>query len=274
MLGEPAIRVRSGDGAEATVLLHGGHVVSWKPPGAGEQLYLSPRAEAGQGRAVRGGVPVIFPQFDRRGPDLRVPRHGFARTHPWTPAPESGTEAGATLWLCDDEATRALWPHRFALSLRVDLAGPRMELTLVVENVDETPWAFTGALHTYLRVDDVSRARVVGLLGCRFWDNVAGQSAEERDAERDVSGEIDRVYADATELTLEDGARRIAIASEGLSDAVIWNPGPEKCRELADMPTDGWRSMLCVEAAHATQPLTLAPGERFQGRQTLTLLGG
>lgn len=255
------------------MLLHGGHVVSWKPAGASEQLYVSPRAQAGEGRAVRGGVPVIFPQFDRRGPDTRVPRHGFARTRSWTLGHEAAAAgATATLHLRDDEATRALWPHRFALSLSVALLGPRLELTFAVENVDEAPWAFTGALHTYLRVDDLMHARVVGLQGCRYWDNVTGLEAEERDPRRDVAGELDRVYTDATELRFEDGARRIAIASEGLPDAVLWNPGPDKCAELADMPTDGWRSMLCVEAARATQPLTLAPGERFQGRQTFTLL--
>ena len=40
VLGQPAIVVRAPDGAQATVLLHGGHVVSWVPAGAEEQLYL------------------------------------------------------------------------------------------------------------------------------------------------------------------------------------------------------------------------------------------
>src|SRR6185295_5784580 len=80
VLGQPAIALQTPDGARATVLLHGAHVVSWQPAGRGEMLYLSPKAVAGDGRAVRGGIPVIFPQFERRGP---LPRHGFARNRAW-----------------------------------------------------------------------------------------------------------------------------------------------------------------------------------------------
>ena len=83
VLGQPALCVRAPDGAQATVLLHGGHVVSWIPAGADEQLYLSPAAglEALQsGQAIRGGVPVIFPQFAERGDGMR---HGFARVSSW-----------------------------------------------------------------------------------------------------------------------------------------------------------------------------------------------
>jgi glucose-6-phosphate 1-epimerase len=35
------------------------------------------------------------------------------------------------------------------------------------------------------------------------------------------------------------------------------------------MPADGWRHMLCVEAACARQPVVLPPGEEWYGRQTL-----
>jgi glucose-6-phosphate 1-epimerase len=40
--GQPALHLRAPDGAQATVLLHGGHLVSWVPAGGEEQLYLSP----------------------------------------------------------------------------------------------------------------------------------------------------------------------------------------------------------------------------------------
>ena len=74
--GLDAVELRAPDGARATVLLHGGHVVSWVPAGADEQLYLSPKSSFAPGSAIRGGVPVIFPQFNTRGP---LQRHGFAR---------------------------------------------------------------------------------------------------------------------------------------------------------------------------------------------------
>ena len=41
---------------------------------------------------------------------------------------------------------------------------------------------------------------------------------------------------------------------------------------LADLPDDAFRHMLCVEAAAAQQPVRLAPGESWWGRQTLVAL--
>ena len=75
--GQPALRLRAPDGAQATVLLHGAHLVSWIPAGGQEQLYLSPTTLYGEGRAVRGGVPVVFPQFNMRGP--LAAKHGLSR---------------------------------------------------------------------------------------------------------------------------------------------------------------------------------------------------
>ena len=56
--GQPAVHLRAPDGASATILLHGGHLVSWCPMGEDEQLFLSPLARYGEGQSVRGGVPV------------------------------------------------------------------------------------------------------------------------------------------------------------------------------------------------------------------------
>ena len=49
----------------------------------------------------------------------------------------------------------------------------------------------------------------------------------------------------------------------------LWNPWADKGAALADLPPDGWRRMLCVEAAVAGAPLTVRPGEEWYGRQKL-----
>ena len=66
--------------ARATVLPYGAHVTSWITADGDERLYLSGRTAYRAGAAIRGGVPVIFPQFSDVGP---LPRHGFARTRAW-----------------------------------------------------------------------------------------------------------------------------------------------------------------------------------------------
>jgi len=273
--GQPAVRIQSPDGAQATVLLHGGHLVSWIPAGGEEQLYLSPKAVAGSGKAVRGGVPVIFPQFEQKGPDTSLPRHGFARTRAWSiDGSNQGTDhAQLTLVLNDDEETRAIWPHGFSLELTLAVSGQRLDIELHAHNTGDSTWPFAAALHTYLSVSDLTLVRLQGLEGHPYLDSVIGGEAIEDHPEKRFHGEIDRIYADITgDLLLRDGPRRLSIVSENMPDAVIWNPGPEKCAGLKDMPPEGWQHMLCIEAARINEPVTLAPDESWTGRQSLILL--
>lgn len=274
VLGQPAVRIQSPDGAQATVLLHGGHVVSWIPAGGDEQLYLSSKAVAGPGKAVRGGVPVIFPQFEQKGPDTSLPRHGLARTRTWSVDASSvgADHAQLTLILRDSEETRAIWPHSFALELTVSVNGSRLDMELHAHNTGETTWPFTAALHTYLSVSDVTLVRLQGLEGCHYTDSVAGGEAIEDHPEKRFYGEFDRIYAAAPDLLLRDGPKRLSITAQDMPDAVIWNPGPDKCAMLQDMPFGGWQHMLCIEAALIEQPVTLGPDESWTGRQSLTLL--
>lgn len=274
ILGQPAIVVRAPDGAQATVLLHGGHVVSWVPAGADEQLYLSPEAVAAPGMAVRGGVPVIFPQFELRGPDTSLPRHGLARTRTWAhDTSRIGRDhAQLTLALSDSDETRALWPHGFRLELTISVEANRLDLELHAENTGDTPWPFAAALHTYLAVSELPQVRLQGLEGHRFIDRLLGGETLEDHPEKRFHGEIDRIYANVRgDLLLRDGPRRLRIDAQDMPDTVLWNPGPESCAKLADMPTDGWRHMLCVEGGRILEPITLAPGEDWTGRQSFTL---
>ncbi|WP_395698838.1 D-hexose-6-phosphate mutarotase [Aquabacterium sp.] len=267
VLGQPAMRLRAPDGAEATVLLHGGHIVSWVPAGDVERLYLSPRAMAGEGQAVRGGIPVIFPQFEKRGP---LPRHGFARTRAWqwVEGIERGGHVIGVLQLTDDEATRAIWPHRFEAELSFSLSGLRLDVELAVQNTGDAPLTFTAALHTYLRCDDLRRARLSGLYGTRYLDSLSGERHEQQIDPQGFVGEIDRIYFDVAQpVALATAMGRMTIEAEGLPDIVVWNPGPDKAAAMADLPPEDWLEMLCIEAACIGRPITLQPGEDWAGRQ-------
>ena len=279
--GLPSVTLTTADSSRAVVLLHGGHVVSWCPSGRGEQLYLSPKSKFQAGSAVRGGVPVIFPQFAERGPGVR---HGFARTQEWRVVEvESGSDrAHAVLQLDSTAATRALWPHDFALELRVQIQGTELELTLSCRNPGTEALEFSSALHTYLAVSDVRHACVSGLQGLEFWDSVRGEPGQVHSAPLRITGEVDRIYAgvsgaiELVEGKVEDRrgsqTRSLRLEQQGFEDAVVWNPGPEKCASLGDMPADGFLRMLCIEAAQVGRLVTLAPGEEWQGRQILRVV--
>lgn len=269
--GQPALRLQSPDGASATVLLHGGQVLSWVPAEGREQLYLSERAVYADGTAVRGGVPVIFPQFGPQGP---LPRHGFARDRRWELLQQQAgrDDAMAVLRLVDSEATRALWPHRFELELTVRVGGARLDMELAVINPGDAPLSFTAALHTYLRVKQASNCTMNGLHRLRYIDQARGTEQIDNFEELQPEAELDRIYFNARRPVLVvDGARHLLVHSEGFQDVVVWNPGAEKCAAISDMPADGWRHMLCVEAAVVGTPVLLPAGEEWVGRQSLTL---
>lgn len=272
--GQAAVRVQSPDGAQATVLLHGAQVISWIPAGGTEQLYLSPQAVMASGQAVRGGVPVVFPQFEQRGPDTGLPRHGLLRTRAWTleSSRREKDHALVSLVLDDNAETRALWPHRFTTELTVSVSNTRLDLELYVHNPSETSWSFTAALHTYLAVSDVTQVRLLGLEGRPFEDTVLDERHIEDHPEKRFFGEFDRIYSGVQDLLLRDGPRRLNITQVGWPDAVIWNPGPQKAAALSDLPDADWQRMLCIEAAAVFEPITLGPDEEWSGRQSLVLL--
>jgi glucose-6-phosphate 1-epimerase len=258
-------------GGRAELYLHGAHLASWRDASGDELLFVSRESRFGAGAAIRGGVPVIFPQFADQGP---LPKHGFARTAAWTVEGQSATdqEAVVTLRLADNEATRAIWSHAFRADLTVRL-GDGLRMELAVENAGGAPMEFTCALHGYFRVEDVRRAAVLGLAGVRYRDKVAdgAESVQAEDA-LEIAGETDRVYMDAPptlRIRDEAGGRTICIERTGFVDAVVWNPWTDLARQLPDLGDDEYLRMLCVESANAATPVRLEPGARWVGTQTI-----
>ncbi|ALK89786.1 D-hexose-6-phosphate mutarotase [Limnohabitans sp. 63ED37-2] len=267
--GLPACELALPQGDHLRVALHGAHVLSWVSGGQ-ERLYLSPKSTMDGQAAIRGGVPVCFPQFNQRGPMAdRLPKHGFARNVAWlADAPELGAEhARLTLRLNDNAQTRAWWPQAFALALHIDLSPGAVQLTLDVHNTDTQALAFSGALHTYLAVPDVTQATLQGLGGQPEWDSLTDTHAQAADMIR-FAAEFDRVYeAGPQPLTLNDTLH--ISQSPSWANSVVWNPAQDLCKRLADMPDEGWRHMLCIEAAQVYTPINLPAGGRWAGWQRL-----
>ncbi len=268
--GQSCWRLSLPGGDSLRVAEHGGHLLSWVAGGR-ERLFLSPRSAFDGQRAIRGGVPVCWPQFNARG---ALPKHGFARNLPWlATAYDLRTDSALLeLTLCSSEATRALWPHEFELTLTFDLRPGDLRLTLAARNLGAQPLQFSGALHSYLACDDVEHVELTGLGGRPEWDALSDLHARAADTLR-VESEFDRVYGGpCAPMTLIDGAQRLHITqSASWTETVVWNPHAAKCSELADMEPEGWRRMLCVEAARVFDPVPLAPGQTWQGWQRLAL---
>ncbi|WP_374485801.1 D-hexose-6-phosphate mutarotase [Zoogloea sp.] len=268
--GQPVLKLQTPDGAVALISLFGAHVLSWTPAGGEDRLYLSPQAIFDGSTAIRGGVPVCFPQFASLGP---LPKHGFARNRRWevTTTRAGKDYAVATLRLSDDDATHALWPHAFTAEMSLSIGGDRLDMELEVENTGDAPFSFTAALHTYLKVREVEALSIEGLRGLEYRDSADGDRIKkETGVGLAIEGEVDRVYHGAPRtLLVREDRRAMGVHTENFPDVVIWNPWEEKCAALADMPADGFRRMLCVEAAAVKEPVELAAGASWWGRQTL-----
>jgi len=269
------VELQHSSGARSEIYLHGAHVTSWRAAREGEILFVSRASHFQDGVPIRGGVPVIFPQFGG-GP---LPQHGLVRTRPWQVA---RTVLGAddavsiTLRLEDDAQTRALWPHPFCLQLTISL-GLALTIEFTVKNPGSAPFPFQTSLHTYFQVADITQTSLRGLQGTAFNDFLhPGPAAETRELVS-FDRETDRIYINApNRVVLDDrgNQRTIAIVKSGMNDIVLWNPWVEKSKRMKDFGDEEYRHMVCVETGHMRTPAVLAPGAQWSGRTTFTCANG
>ena len=268
--GASVLTVLTRDGAQATISLRGAQVMHWQPAGGRPWLYLSDDACMDGSAAIRGGIPVCFPQFANQG---KLPKHGLVRTVPWSliEQRQHDDHVMLTLGTTSTPETEAIWPFSFDLELTVAVGANRLDVELAITNTGHNSFAFTAALHTYLRVDEVELAQLEGLKGKRYRDKLA-DDALKTDAHPAlvVEDAIDRIYTDTRRpLRLVDGDRALQIVHEQFPDTVVWNPWTEGAAALADMPDRDFRRMLCVEAAVANQRIELDADDSWWGRQSL-----
>lgn len=247
--------------AEAEIALFGGQLLSYRPCGAEEVIWLSEAAKLDGSAPIRGGVPICWPWFGKG----QQPSHGFARTTLWQLDSCDENDAGVVIELVarDTASTRKIWPHHFHNRIRFEI-GRRLNITLIVTNTDKSPWHFTGALHSYFQVGDIEKVGVDGL-GAKYHDSVTGQDIVGAESPLVISAEVDRIYTQAGQrvnLRDDDMGRTIQIESAGHTDTVVWNPWADLSKGMADMTDEGYRTMLCVESAVVAEPVTLEPGQQ------------
>lgn len=268
--GVAAFRLRVPSGASAVVSTLGAQVLSWVTADGRERLFLSERARFDGSLAIRGGIPVCFPQFSNLG---KLPRHGFVRKQSWVECGRSTGKDYAMLSLSidDDAAMRKLWPYAFHAEITVNLENNRLDVELAVDNTGTEPFSFTAALDSHLRVIEVEDVGLEGLYGHEYRDAARGDRVVRDSGTRlGFEDETDRIYhAVKRPLLLNAGNLSLGIDQEGFPDVAVWNPWVERCSALADMAPSDWRHLLCVEAAVARQPVLLAAGENWYGRQSL-----
>ncbi|GFY97404.1 Galactose mutarotase-like superfamily protein [Actinidia rufa] len=206
-------------------------VVLRNPQGASARAIFKPP------KAIRGGIPICFPQFGNCG---SLEQHGFARNKVWTidensPPLHQNDSHGKSfvdLLLKPSEEDLKFWPH--------------------------------------------SEVRIEGLETLDYLDNLFKRErfTEQGDAIT-FESEVDRVYLGSPNVIAvldHERKRTYVIRKEGLPDAVVWNPWEKKSRAMLDFGDDEYKQMLCVDGSAIEKPITLKPGEEWTGRLELTVV--
>ncbi len=247
--------------ASAQIYLQGAHLTQWQPVGQKPVLFLSEKAHFEAGKTIRGGIPIIFPWFGNRTANpcsqrTDGPSHGFARTSLWNldSAVMRGDNLDLILTLQQNEQSRALGYDNFLITYKL-LIGSELKMELLTENRGNEPIQIEEALHTYFEVGDVRKISIEGLNQIDYIDKTDSFKENHQDEPLvTLVKETDRCYQSTSgTVTLQDPTfnRSIRIEKANSNMTVVWNPGEEETKRIADMNGDGWLRFVCIESANA-----------------------
>ncbi len=244
--------------ATARISLLGGQVLSFKPKHDGrERLFISDKAVMDGSKPVRGGIPVCWPWFGAHRENTSHPAHGFVRTRVWKFVSNEDQDGYTHVTLEAPDTAHPGFHGAAAVRVRVSI-GRELRVELVTRNTGDAPCRLTMALHTYFSVTDVRRCELEGLQGT-YSDKTLDWALGETPSPYRFTAETDRIHLHAApELRIVDGQQLTAIRSAGHDSIVVWNPWSTGVGAFADMGSESWQRMLCVETA-STQGLELAP---------------
>lgn len=221
----PMIRTLTHTASGACCQIHetGATVLSYKDSSTKEWLFLSRDAVLDGRKAVRGGIPLVFPIFGPSPDGSTMPQHGFARVNKWTfnEASSSATdtaESASCIYTLDSgtavagRGTGNPWEAGGSvlasaqLLLKVEIGASQLKTTLTMTNTGESSssgcFDFQALQHTYLAVDEHAanngdQCWVQGLEGYTCTDKVDDSKTGAVHGKDNIVlvGEVDRVYA-------------------------------------------------------------------------------
>jgi len=264
-------------GTSTELYLHGAQAVSFKLETGEDVFFLSSKAIFHNAKPIRGGIPVIFPQF---GPGT-LPQHGFLRTSDdWTVIKTgslSPNQASITLQFADTAETRKMWDHSFKVLITVAITYDETKKSQFIQNFEVVnnnkvgDFEFTNALHTYFTTSDIHKTSVSPLNNITYFDKPTKTYQKQTSDSVHFSGETDRVYQKAPNtLYIHSPEHVTTIEKINFSDAVLWNAWSELIKTIADLGPEEWKTYVCCEVGNIATPVKLTPLESWQGTQIIS----
>lgn len=255
----------SASGASCTIHDFGATVISFQTQSGKECLFVSRDAKKDGSKAIRGGIPLVFPQFGQ--PDKSMPQHGFLRNNFWTVDESSAFDDAASagisysLALKDVKNSRGgVWDESTAYDCEcvysIKISGEKMTTTLQIKNTGGESFSFQTLQHTYFKVEggaaqDPTQCYVKGLEGYSVSDKISNQEYVCGEEPITIPDNVDRVYdppkgKDTVVVSIGVGnGKTIKLTASGtLGDSVfpascvVWNPYKEKAAAMSDFGDD------------------------------------
>jgi len=292
--------IHSKSGARAEIYSVGATVTSYKTSEGRDVLFLSRDAKLDGSKAIRGGIPLVFPQFGQ--PDKSMPQHGFLRTNEWefdeSSMYDDEDEAGLTLVLNLSNVKKSrggAWDvdtkYDCTFLFSVKISPSSLTTVLTIKNIGKIAFPFQTLMHTYYHVSnrealDAKNCNVVGLGGYSVVDKISGDEYVLGSDPIVVVGNVDRIYTPPPEgkkevnVTVMTGlGTSVKLTASGKVDgqdvglsAVVWNPHKEKAEAMSDFGSDQYHDMICVEPGLISDVPELPPGKECVFTQTTTAL--
>lgn len=288
----------SASGASCEIYEWGATVTSFKVASGRECLFVSRDAKLDGSKAIRGGIPLVFPQFGQ--PDKSMPQHGFLRNNYWkfdeSSAYDNTDSAGIslTLDLKDVKNSRGgKWDENTTFDcscvFSIEIEANKMTTELEIQNTSSNSFEFQTLQHTYFLVDggaalDSAQCYVKGLEGYSVVDKITNEEYVLGEDPVVISGNVDRIYTppagdkDVVDVDIGVGGGKVVkMTATGMMDGastpascVVWNPYKEKAAAMGDFGDDQYVDMICVEPG-LLKGLSLQGGKSAKLVQTIEM---
>ncbi|MEA1956335.1 MAG: D-hexose-6-phosphate mutarotase [Campylobacterota bacterium] len=242
--------------ASAKIALQGAHLFRYKTDV--EHLWVSSIAKFEKGKAIRGGVPICWPQFGKPK-DSKLKQHGFARESMFELVESKDSDAMTIVTLKLIDAKDENFNYGCELSITFYI-GEELKIELTTKNLDTKQIKITQALHTYFAISHISNISIRGLENKPYLDQLDAKFKKDSDAIAIVE-EVDRIYQDVdSPIILEDADKTINITNTNSASTIVWNPWIEKAKNTKDMDDDGYENFVCIESANALDDFVVLEG--------------
>lgn len=304
MSNDPIVIQHSASGAKCIAYPYGATITSFETSEKHQVLFVSQLAKRDGSKAIRGGIPLVFPQFGQ--PNKDMPQHGFLRCNYWTPGKifdnesEAGCEFSLDLknvihgrgsdgkWSLDMSQQSGL---NVTVTLVVKITSNTLSTTCHFTNTGNIPFEYQTLFHTYYKVHGSTALQpdccnVQGFKGYQVYDQITKEHLVQDEERIIIDREVDRIYTppasvNNVNVTISTGSDRSKVSMNAFAkmdgkdipvSCVVWNPFVDKAKAMADFGDDEYHEMICIEPGILSGKDVMEVGQRVEFTQIISVL--